>query len=75
MPKVGDLAPDFKMQYVDKGWPEGSKPEPIPWEEAGCPGVLRVCLHRWLNGANEKLPAKSEKAGSYRHPGPGCEHG
>src|SRR5581483_11155051 len=55
--------------------PEERQPERLPRQKKCGTGVLRVCLHRWLNRANEKLPAEPEKAGSSRHPGPGCEHG
>src|SRR5215472_2989800 len=54
---------------------EGCEAQRLSRQKERCPGLLCFCLYRWLNAADEKLPAEPAKAGSYRHPGPGCEHG
>src|ERR1700686_544554 len=55
--------------------PQRREVKRLPWQEERRAGVLHLRFYRWLNAANEKLPAEPESAGSSRHPGPGCEHG
>ncbi len=75
MPKVGDTAPDFTLKYFDGSDRERREVKRLPRKEERGAGVLHLRVYRWLNAANEKLPAEFESAGSSRHPGPGCEHG
>jgi hypothetical protein len=61
--RVGEAAPDFKLQYFD-----GKDLKDVHLSDYR--GKKNVVLAFY-----EKLPAEPSKAGSGRHPGPGCEYG
>ena len=64
MPKVGDMAPDFSLKYFDGTDRKDIKLSDYRGKKNVVAGVLRLRIYRWLNPANEKLPAAFERAGS-----------
>ena len=49
--KVGDVAPDFKLQYFDGSHLKEVTLEPISRQEECCAGLLHLRLHRRLNAS------------------------